>query len=85
MEVRVTEKVFATKDELEVIKKATQMHSEIKNSLTDSTFVIDKQEFPDEIESLLMVALDLENTRIFSTFNNLPSDARDKLSRVICV
>ncbi len=86
MNILTTETIKLTSDEEETLRKAKYIICDIINGLNDGvgTSFIDEQIFPDEIRNLINAVLMLENGRIYSEFNVLNEDSREKISKVIC-
>ena len=86
MNVLTTETIKLASDEEKIFRKVKMIICDIINALNDGagTSFVDEQIFPDEIRNLIDAVLMLENGRIYSEFNVLDEDSREKISKVIC-
>ena len=78
MKTELNERITIDHDEMFNAHKASALLDEIYSNM-NAKEILDNQEFPDVIEALLIHALLVENTRVYSVFNLLDDDTRKKV------
>ena len=84
MKTELIEKVVIDHDEQFHIHKASAVLDAIFSNMTASS-MLDEQELPEVIESLIVNALLVEDNRVDSVFNVLDDDMRRKISSEIMI
>jgi hypothetical protein len=84
MKIELAERVTIDHDEQFHIHKASQVLNQIFDNMTESG-LLDEQGFPEIIESLLVNALLVEDSRVDSIFNILNDDMRRRIQSEIMI
>ena len=82
----VTQKIEITEEERIALFEAKEVLNNVADELQSiSSYMIDDQIIPVQIEEVLRAALRLENAKIFSVFNELSDDKRREIANGLAI